>query len=285
MRKWTAILLVFLATFGIFSIGYAEAMPAALPYATPMDGTIRVLLQSLGTRAALGLTLNGSYSVDGDRGFQFASGTEVRLGLSGDSIMLQAGGAAIDMGSGFTLMRHLDANGRAGGAYIHESEKDTLFCGDLSFDVSNGSLRVIVTMNIEDYLCGVVPYEMSDTFPLEALKAQAVAARTFAMQRKSRNQGQRYDVVDTTNDQVFKGLDARFARPIQAVNETRGIVGMQGGGFAECFYSASNGGQTALATDVWGQGDFSYLDMRDDPYDLANPESVVKSATDRKSVV
>lgn len=75
---------------------------------------------------------------------------------------------------------------------------------------TDGSLRVIVTMQVEDYLYGVVPYEMSDTFPLEALKAQAVTARTYVMQRTVQNADKDYDVSDTTDDQVFKGLDARF---------------------------------------------------------------------------
>ncbi len=282
MRKKISMMLAILAIFSIFLPVGAETVPAARPYGEPVDGTIRVLLQSLGSREALGLTLAGAYSVDGDRGFQFEPGTEIKLGVENGSIILQAGGAAIDMGGGFTLVRHLDTADKAGGAYIHESEKDTLFCGDLSFGVRNGSLRVILTIQIEDYLYGVVPYEMSDSFPIEALKAQAVAARTYAMQRKMRGSGQDYDVVDTTNDQVFKGLDVRYTRPIQAVDETRGVVGMTASGYAECFYSASNGGQTALATDVWGKGDFGYLDIRDDPYDLENPESVVKTTNVRK---
>ena len=283
MRKRTALWLCLMMIFGLWGTGFsetAEAIPAVIPYGAPMDATIRVLLQSLGQRPALGLTLTGSFSVDGDRGFQFEPDTEIKLGVDGQSIALKTGGVLIDMGSKFTLMRHLDDDGNAGGAYIHESERDTLFCGDLTFSVRDGSLRVVVAMDIEEYLYGVVAYEMSEGFPLEALKAQAVAARTYAMQRKARNASQDYDIVDTTNDQVFKGFDARYQRPIQAVDETRGIVGRHGNRYADCVYSASNGGQTALATDVWGNsGDYSYLDMRDDPYDLENPDSVVKSAT------
>jgi len=254
-------------------------LPTARPHHEPMDGTLRVWLQSLGERSALGLTLAGVYSVDGDRGFQFQKGTEIRLGVEDGGIALQVGGATIDMGGGFTLVRHLDENGAAGGVYIHESEKDTLFCGDISFGViGSDRIRVIVRIEMEEYLLGVLPYEMSDTFPLEALKAQAVAARSYAMQRKARSADQDYDIGDTANDQVYKGLDARFERPIQAVNETRGIIGMDRGRAAELFYSASNGGQTALASDVWGQGSFPYLDIRDDLYDIENSESVVKTA-------
>ena len=274
MRKLAAFMLVFVLTVAVACSGAAETVQQAV------DGTVRVWLQSLGAVKALGLTLDGVYTVDGDRGFRFERGTEIKLGAEDGSIALQVGGATIDMGGGFTLTRHLDDDGQAGGAYIHESEKDTLYCGDLTFGLrTDGSLRVIVTMQVEDYLYGVVPYEMSDTFPLEALKAQAVTARTYVMQRTVQNADKDYDVSDTTDDQVFKGLDARFELPIQAVDETRGLVGMHNGEYAECFYSASNGGQTALATDVWGDGDYGYLTIRDDPYDLENPESLSRSAT------
>ena len=277
MRRLSAFIL---ALCLCFAAPCAAVKAETVSAAQKADGTLRVWLQSLGAVKALGLTLAGSYTVEGDRGFRFEPGTEIKLGADGGSIALEVGGATIDMGGGFTLTRHLDADGAAGGAYIHESEKDTLYCGDLVFSLrQDGCLRVIVNMQIEDYLYGVVPYEMSDTFPLEALKAQAVTARTYAMQRAARRTAQDYDVCDTTDDQVFKGLDARFELPIQAVDETRGLVGMYKGGYAECFYSASNGGQTALATDVWGAGDYGYLDMRDDPYDLENPESLVKTAT------
>ena len=276
MRKLLALLT---ALCLCFAAPCAAVKAETASAAQTADGTLRVWLQSLGAVKALGLTLEGAYTVEGDRGFRFEPGTEIKLGANGGSIALEVGGATIDMGGGFTLTRHLDADGTAGGAYIHESEKDTLYCGDLVFSLrQDGCLRVIVNMQIEDYLYGVVPYEMSDTFPLEALKAQAVTARTYAMQRAARRAAQDYDVCDTTDDQVFKGLDARFELPIQAVDETRGLVGMYKGGYAECFYSASNGGQTALATDVWGAGDYGYLDMRDDPYDLENPESLVKTA-------
>ncbi len=279
MRKAIARLLAVLLAVAVTPVARAEELGFLQTDPVPADGTLRVWLQSLGSDLqALGMTLDGAYAVDGDRGFQFEPGTEIALGLEDGSIVLQVGGAAIDMGGGFTLTRHLSPDGTAGGVYIHESEKDTLYCGDLTFSASGGRLRVILTIQIEDYLYGVVPYEMSDTFPLEALKAQAVAARTYAMQRKARNADQDYDVTDTADDQVFKGLDARYTLPIQAVDETRGMVGMYNGEYAECFYCASNGGQTALATDVWGEGDFGYLQMRDDPYDLENPESIVRTA-------
>ncbi len=293
MKRKSALFIAWALVFSIFWNGiaaFAETAPTAAPtplpeaaaptsYGTQVDATIRVLLQSLGTRQALGLTVDGAYTIDGDRGFQIEPGTEIQLGVQSGRITLRAGGVSIDMGGGFTLKRHLTADGQAGGIYIHESEKQAMYRGDLSFGVSGGYLRIILTIGVEEYLYGVLPYEMSDTFPLEALKAQAVAARTYTMQRKTRSDGQLYDVVDTANDQVFKGYDVRYTRPIQAVDETRGVVCVYKGSFAECFYSASNGGQTALASDVWDRMDDAYLDIRDDPYDLANPESLVRYAS------
>lgn len=110
--------------------------------------------------------------------------------------------------------------------------------------MENGTLVPILSLSVEDYLLGVVPYEMSDSFPLEALKAQAVCARTYALSHL--NASRAYDVVDTTNDQVFKGVDSSTKNAARAVQETAGIVGMYNGKLAECFYSASNGGQTEL---------------------------------------
>ena len=127
MRKLAAFLLILVLTSTLTCGGTAETAEPVV------DGTVRVWLQSLGAVKALGLTLDGVYTVDGDRGFRFERGTEIKLGAEDGSIALQVGGATIDMGGGFTLTRHLDDGGQAGGAYIHESEKDTLYCGDLTF--------------------------------------------------------------------------------------------------------------------------------------------------------
>src|SRR5699024_7021753 len=132
---------------------------------------------------------------------------------------------------------------------------------------SQGVIRPVLTIDVEDYLLGVVPYEMSDSFPIEALKAQAVAARTYVL-RKIGSSGD-YDVVDTTNDQVFRGMNPDYPNAIAAVEQTAGVCGYYNGRLAECYYSASNGGQTELVENVWsGGGDYGYIAMVDDPYDL-----------------
>ena len=264
-----------------------EATPATEATFAPIpdadsgdDGILRVELRSLGQPVLLNLTLAGSYAVEADPGFRFASGTQVALTAAQDRVWLAVGGLSIDMGKTLTLTRHLAPDGAVSGIRIAEAEKDTLYCGDLTVTARGSGLRCVLALPVEDYLYGVVAYEMSDSFPLEALKAQAVAARTYAMRRKAKAGNRDYDLVDTTTDQVFKGYDPQAESVIAAVDETRGVVGRYDGGFATCYYTASNGGQTALASQIWGgKGDDGYLAMADDPYDLENPGSLQNELT------
>ena len=116
----------------------------------------------------------------------------------------------------------------------------------------------------------------------EALKAQTVAARTYVLRKRSPDAD--YDVVDTTNDQVFRGYISGYGNAEKAVEETYGVCGFYKGKLAQCYYAASNGGQTELVESVWpGGGDYGYYAVADDPYDVENPYSVVKSVTLQKS--
>jgi stage II sporulation protein D len=253
--------------------------PAIVRSATEETALLRVLLQSLGTPRALGITLAGSYSIENDSGFRFDADTDIAIAIEGENLYLHCGGLTINMGTSMTLTRNA-SDAQRNGLIIHETKRQTLYCGDLKLTAEQNAIVPVLSIDIEEYLYGVLPYEMSDSFPLEALKAQAVAARTYAMSRKSGAAGRAYDVVDTTADQVYRGLNPDTENAIAAVDATRGVVGMYNDAYATCYFSASNGGQTALPDQLWGySGDYGYLDVRNDPYDLANTASVVKSLT------
>ena len=274
LRKMACCLLAFcllLCPMG----AWAEESPA-------QDGTLRVYLKSLGEVSSLSLYLAGSYSLDGDLSMRFDRDTRLSVTLVGESLYLSVSGFTMGMGENFTLTRHT-AEGE-NGVYIDGSPRNGLYAGDLQLKAEEGYIRCILHIDIEEYLYGVVPYEMSDSFPLEALKAQAVAARTYALQRRSVSADRDYDVVDTTADQVFFGYHADYANAIAAVNETRGLVGLYNGKYATCYYTASNGGQTLLPTDAFeleNPENYGYLDVHDDPYDLENPSSKVLSLSIR----
>ena len=151
---------------------------------------------------------------------------------------------------------------------------------DLLLAVSGGKIVPVLTLDAEEYVAGVVPYEMGDSFPLEALKAQAVAARTYALARKGAYAD--YDVVDNTNDQVYRGVPGDSPVSARAVRETEGTVALFRGAPAVCYYTASNGGQTERGEVAWPERknrDYSYMEQKDDPYDLVNERSPVRRCT------
>ncbi|MDO4356742.1 MAG: SpoIID/LytB domain-containing protein [Clostridia bacterium] len=255
-------------------------MPAAetaAPEARSDDGVIRVLLSSLGTPQTVNLTLLGTYSVENDAGFRFDDGTDLTLTAVDDCIYMVLGGLTLALGNEVTFTRHASEDGAAGGIVIAQAGSNR-YAGDLTLWASGGGLTLRLSTPIEEYLLGVVAYEMNDNFPIEALKAQAVAARTYAMYKKQSSTSRNYDLVDTPKDQVYKGVNDEYVHVEQAVADTQGVVGFYNGKPAVCYFTASNGGQTALATDIWGgSGDYGYLAIADDPYDLENPRSLVNS--------
>ncbi len=238
---------------------------------------VRVLLRRLELTDRADLILDGVYTarIDGDTRMAFPQGSKVTVLIRGGELYLFYQGMSLKVGRSVTFVRNESGdNARTG---IRFDRTGNLYPGDLTLSVRDGLLYPVCTMSVEDYLLGVVPYEMSDSFPLEALKAQAVCARTYALNKL--NAARDYDLVDTTNDQVFKGVNYNYANAVQAVRETAGVVGTYKGELAMCYYSASNGGQTELVENVWsGRGDWGYYRMVDDPYDLENPESIVRTA-------
>lgn len=138
--------------------------------------------------------------------------------------------------------------------------------GSLEFRVENGKLAVVNQLNIEDYLCGVVPAEIPPAWPKEALKAQAVAARNYALQRVEVTRGSNYNVVNDQLSQVYRGYDAETPATNQAVEETRGMVMTSRGSLITAFFHACSGGYTENSEDVWLE-QLPYIKGKADPYD------------------
>lgn len=240
---------------------------------------IRVYLRRLQVQDSLHITVQGAYMLEGGEVY-FQDGAQVIVALRENQLVLHTGGVSVAMGPTMTLLR---CQGEKPGALLLQGESG-LYEGDLKLTIADGVIRPVLTIDVESYLLGVVPFEMGDSFPLEALKAQAIAARTYAL-NKSGSSGD-YDVEDTTNDQAYRGRTTYSPLSEQAVRETEGLCGVYNGRLAQCYYSASNGGQTELGEHVWptsAPDAYGYMDMRDDPYDLANDASVVKRYTIEKS--
>lgn len=264
-RLFLSLICAMLMITGLF--GVANQVSAEI------QSTIRVYLRRLRVTDTLNLTIHGEYMTS-DGKTVFSDGTNMTIVIRGNQLVLHSGGIVTAMGDKMELIRCQSEHERQG---VTIAGNDGLYEGDLSLDIDNGVIRPILSIHVEDYLLGVVPFEMGDSFPLEALKAQAITARTYAL-RKSGSSGA-YDVEDTTNDQAYRGRTTYSPLSEQAVKETKGICGVYRGALAQCFYSASNGGQTELGQHVWPTSDpdaYGYMDMRDDPYDFENKKSAVK---------
>ncbi len=121
-------------------------------------------------------------------------------------------------------------------------------------------------VDLEEYLYGVVPKEMPASWPEEALKAQAVAARSIATFQYNRYASSGYNVVDTTTTQVYGGYLAEMPATTKAVNATNGEIIRYNGSVAEAVYFSTSGGITEDAKDVWGS-DIAYLKSVKDIYE------------------
>ena len=126
---------------------------------------------------------------------------------------------------------------------------------------ASGSLAGINSLPMEDYLYGVVPRELPPTVyaELEALKAQAVAARTYAMRGLGKRAANGYDLLPTTSDQVYGGIAAEHPLSSQAVDETAGLVAKYDGALIEALYSSTSGGFTADNEEVYNSDPVPYL--------------------------
>ena len=140
--------------------------------------------------------------------------------------------------------------------------------GKLEIAAAGGYLRVVNYVGLESYIAGVVADEMPSTWPVEALKAQAVAARTFAL--KSIIKGKPFDLYSDERSQVYGGVGSEEDSASKAIQATAGQVVMYGGQLITAFYFSSSGGKTASAADVFGTA-LPYLVSRPDPWDKASP--------------
>lgn len=144
------------------------------------------------------------------------------------------------------------------------------------FRRNGGNLSVVNVVTLEDYVNGVICYEMGREWPLEALKAQAVCARTYVLKNLNKHGSYGFDICTSTGCQVYHGMGS--LRPdygpseisMQAVRETAGMVAKYNGRLAETPYSSSFGGASEDAKNVWGTNtatEHPYLRGVTDPYE------------------
>ncbi len=136
---------------------------------------------------------------------------------------------------------------------------------------------VINRVDIEEYVKGVVPAEVSSTWHPEMLKAQAVAARTYALYQQMLSATREYDVVATVQDQVYRGKQGVDAGILRAVEDTRGLVVTYQDAPIYAAFSSTAAGLTEDAVNVWSK-EYPYLKGVECPFDLMSPYYQWKSS-------
>ena len=186
------------------------------------------------------------------RGYYSVAELRFRLGQSG--IVLSDNGFVLD--SNLTVIyaapkhqgNHLLINGKP-------------FRGVLEVRRDDDKLELINVLNLEDYLKGVLPPEIGrlESNALEALKAQAVASRTYAYSRLLSNRNRRYDLVNSIMDQVYRGIAGEYLLATRAIEETAGMILKKKKKPITAYYHSTCGGYTEDVAHVWDKQGSRYL--------------------------
>ena len=180
---------------------------------------------------------------------KYRAGETVTIRRNGRNFMLNQKGIAA---SGLRILMPTNK----AGALLKVDGKS--YHGAVCLKMDAQGITVINEVSLEEYLYGVVAAEMSPAWPAEALKAQAVAARTFALYNRSKHAGDGFDSCATTHCQVYNGAADEAASVRNAVDATKGEVLYYQGQPIYAAFHASSGGMTENSEDVWG-GYLPYL--------------------------
>jgi stage II sporulation protein D len=230
------------------------------------DPTVRVLLNR--GLSSVKLTAASRFRATwGTKKVAIAGGTSATVTWSGGAYRLTVGaktwrpGAPVMFTPGSSQLKLLTANDNG---YVGH------YRGRLRVLHLTDGLMAVNWAPLERYLYGVVPRESPSSWPIEALKAQAVAARSYAY--RSLGGSGAFDVYCTTSSQMYGGADGEAASSNQAVDATRGIVPKYGGTPITAFFFSTSGGHTENIENVWGGASpVPYLKGVSDPYDTASP--------------
>lgn len=142
--------------------------------------------------------------------------------------------------------------------------------GVVEFSPGEKGMLVVNELPLEDYLVGLINCEISSLWPMEAIKAQAVVARTYALYQKNARQGAGYHLESSVLDQVYQGCAIEDSRSARGVKETAGEVITFGGSVIQAFYHSLCGGRTESAAHVWGYA-IPYLSGEECGFCLTSP--------------
>lgn len=158
------------------------------------------------------------------------------------------------------------------------------YYGDFRYErIDGGDLTVVSLVGMDDYINCVISQEMSESWPVEALKAQAVCARTYAEVHRDKHKKHHFDLCATTDCQAYIGMKRTGPNTETAAAETAGVCAWYDGELAETYYFSSSGGATEDPRNVWGtKTEIPYLKGVIDEYETAIADTIQTAYGSRK---
>jgi stage II sporulation protein D len=240
--------------------------PKTVRTALPNTGTIRVWVTADSDGSLTFKGAAGAQVSDGSRSYALPTGSSYaywRISRSGSGYKLSyrsSGGSWKTRSTGLGTSTWTASSSAGSLRLVLPSGSTRGYRGTLSLIKRGSSGRSVNTVSVENYVRAVVPSEMPTSWHPEAVKTQAVAARTYGAFLRERSGSSGYDICDTTSCQVYRGMDNETANGDAAVRATAHVIMAFGGKPAYTQFTSSNGGQITT-------GDYSYQIAQKDPYD------------------
>jgi SpoIID/LytB domain protein len=191
-----------------------------------------------------------------------ANDDEVKFFIDNDKIKLLKAGQIQNIESEHFILSCPEKNGTVeikdvpyGVGWWWENKEDRIYEGELHlYKTKENKFEAVIHLPLEQYLKGVVPYEIGNDSPIEAMKAQAVAARSEAIMALNSKlyRGEHHDLTSDVECQVFSGNKKRTSSSDQAVTETKSLILTEEGKPINAYYASNCGGHSELIKNVWG---------------------------------
>ena len=214
---------------------------------------IRIGLQEDVSKTYVGSSQNAQF-IDANTGnvlFVSRSFFPYSIKAWGDSIAVKVKGRYYDCSTNAIYIQNPEHKGFL-------ATKRRWYRGDIMIYNFEGRLTIVNNLPLEEYLLGVVPSEMPSKWNIEAHKAQAIAARSYAIANLNKRGSHGYDLKDTPADQAYGGATSETPQTTHAVLSTRGEVLTYNDEIIPAYYHASSGGQTIQAGEIWDH-DLPYI--------------------------
>ncbi|MDR3343088.1 MAG: SpoIID/LytB domain-containing protein [Treponema sp.] len=221
------------------------------------EGMVVVRIGLTEAQSSIAVKTGGAYTLRFITGTQLFAGEareELWVEMQQGKLRIQNRGGTIIISEKPVILAYQDPENTT--MVAASATEDRSYRGRLEFRPEPGGITLVNSLNIEEYLYGVIPAEMPAYWPFEALKAQAIAARSYTLAFLGQYQEQGFDLYGSVLSAAYRGAGGEAPATTAAVDATRGMYMKAGGQPLQAYYSANHGGYSEDSRSVWGYDAF-----------------------------